>query len=316
MAFEAVAFAVKLGRAGLHRMSRNEECMIVMEYGLSFFLDEDKVEGAFNLLDSNAEIVAAISKVSAKVDLLLDEASTSSTQLLRDAYTAFDAQNYEESIQLFKEVGENARKAFNLSDNIDAWVASTQLRITDIFMRKSFEGGRFHAFPNLSALRQKEIATNLKDRVDDLLSKVDKEKKLKVEKAKNKVIGKEKKLTKTRVTLRETDGKVNLVLKRVYPVITQGLGWTNPDTRVSPNANDHQIDVFPKYIPEGKDSEVSIVISRRPEIVVSLYRRLDFAYESLQLEGESPHVLNWDLNGTSHQTIFDPANVREDSRFV
>ena len=76
MAFEAVAFAVKLGRAGLHRLSKNEECMIVMEYGLSFFLDEDKVEGAFNLLDSNAEIVAAISRVSAKVDLLLDEAST------------------------------------------------------------------------------------------------------------------------------------------------------------------------------------------------------------------------------------------------
>ena len=63
-----------------------------MEYGLSFFLDEDKVESAFNLLDSSAEIVAAIAKVGAKVDLLLDEASTSSTQLLRDAYTAFDAQ--------------------------------------------------------------------------------------------------------------------------------------------------------------------------------------------------------------------------------
>ena len=74
-------------------------------------------------------------------------------------------------------------------------------------MRKSFEGGRFHAFPNLSALRQKEIAMNLKDRVDDLLSKVDREKKLKVEKAKNKVIGKEKKLTKTKMTLRETDSK-------------------------------------------------------------------------------------------------------------
>ena len=63
-----------------------------MEYGLSFFLDEDKVESAFNLLDSSAEIVKAIAKVGAKVDLLLDEASTSSTQLLRDAYTAFDAQ--------------------------------------------------------------------------------------------------------------------------------------------------------------------------------------------------------------------------------
>ena len=109
---------------------------------------------------------------------------------------------------------------------------------------------------------------------------------------------------------------MNLVLKRVYPVITQGLGWTNPDTRVSPNANDHTIDVFPKYIPEGKDSEVGIVVSRRPELIVYLYRRLDFAYESLQLEGETPHILNWDLNGTSHQTIFDPANVREDGRYV
>ena len=79
-----------------------------------------------------------------------------------------------------------------------------------------------------------------RDRVDDLLSKVDKEKKLKVEKAKNKMIGKEKKLTKTRETLRATDAKVNLVLKRVYPVITQGLGWTNPDSRVSPSANDHR----------------------------------------------------------------------------
>ena len=109
---------------------------------------------------------------------------------------------------------------------------------------------------------------------------------------------------------------MNLVLKRVYPVITQGLSWTNPDTRISPNANDHTIDVFPKYIPEGKDSEVGIVVSRRPEIIVSLYRRLDFAYESLQLEGETPHILNWDLNGTSHQSIFDPANVREYGRFV
>ena len=36
-----------------------------MEYGLSFFLDEDKVESAFNLLDSNAEIVAAIAKAKA-----------------------------------------------------------------------------------------------------------------------------------------------------------------------------------------------------------------------------------------------------------
>ena len=110
--------------------------------------------------------------------------------------------------------------------------------------------------------------------------------------------------------------QVNLVLKRVYPVITQGLGWTNPDTRISPNANDHTIDVFPKYIPEGKDSEVGIVVSRRPEIIVYLYRRLDFAYESLQLEGETPHILNWDLNGTSHQSIFDPANVRDDGGFA
>ena len=72
------------------------------------------------------------------------------------------------------------------------------------------------------------------------MSKVDKEKKLKVEKAKNKMIGKEKKLTKTRETLRATNAKVNLVLKRVYPVITQGLRWTNPDSRVSPSANDHR----------------------------------------------------------------------------
>ncbi len=310
MALEVASLTLKLGGLGLRKLSEQEEMLFVMKYGLSFIVDEDIVDGLFDMISGNSELIKQMESVSKKVDLLLDEASVSSMQLLRDAYTAFDAQNYDESIQMFKEVGENARKAFNLSDNIDAWVASTQLRITDTFMRKSFEDGRFKSYGQLSVNRRKEIAANIRDRVEDLVAKAEKERKTKVQKGMKALINKSGRMKEARKDVKDINAKVNQVLRRAYPILTHGLGWTNPESRVSVTSKDFQFDVFPKYIPEGKENEVSIVISRRPEIVVSLYRRLDFAYDRLELSQDT-QFLEWVLNGTVHQKIIGSGNADE-----
>lgn len=132
---------------------------------------------------------------------------------------------------MYREVGENARKGFNLSLTVDGWVACTQLRLTDTFMRKSFEDGRFKQFSELSPNKRKEIAGNIRDRVDDLLVKAEAEKKAKVDKCKKAVLNKVTRIKETQKQLREIDSKVSDVLKRAYPILTQGLGWTNPDIR-------------------------------------------------------------------------------------
>jgi hypothetical protein len=67
------------------------------------------------------------------------------------------------------------------------------------------------------------------------------------------------------------------------------------------SSSDLKFDVFPKFVPEGKDSEVLAVLSKRPEVVVSLYRRLDFTYDSLELLEGDAHILTWTINGTVHQ---------------
>jgi hypothetical protein len=66
-------------------------------------VDDDLLEDVFDMFNANTDIIKQIDAIGKKVDLLLDEAHTSSLQLLRDAYTAFDAQNYEETIQMFRE---------------------------------------------------------------------------------------------------------------------------------------------------------------------------------------------------------------------
>ena len=48
---------------------------------------------------------------------------------------------------------------------------------------------------------------------------------------------------------------------------------------------------MPAYIPEGKDDAVHVMVARKPEIIVCLYRNLDYTYNTLDLiEGQ---VLNW-----------------------
>lgn len=101
-------------------------------------------------------------QVGEKVDTLLGEAQTSSTQLLRDAFIAYENCNYSEAASLFKEVRQNAFKAFNQSNKLESWVACTQLKITGSYMSKSYDERKgvlikvqslfgFHSCPSFKA---------------------------------------------------------------------------------------------------------------------------------------------------------------------
>ncbi len=48
------------------------------------------------------EITSQLVEIGKKVDLLLDEAQSSSMQLMRDAYIAYQHKNYEEACQVRK----------------------------------------------------------------------------------------------------------------------------------------------------------------------------------------------------------------------
>ena len=57
-----------------------------------------------NFISGVAEFEQQIAAIGKKVDLILGEAQSSSIQLMRDAFIAYDHKNYEEACQLFKEV--------------------------------------------------------------------------------------------------------------------------------------------------------------------------------------------------------------------
>lgn len=82
---------------------------------------------------------------------------------------------FRESNQLFKEVRQNAFKAFNQSDSLDSWVACTQLKMTAAYMCKSYEENRvkMQLFGDMTKERQREIASTIKGYVDDLFQKTD-----------------------------------------------------------------------------------------------------------------------------------------------
>ncbi len=75
--------------------------------------------------------------------------------------------------QLFKEVRQNAFKAFNQSTTLDGLVLTTQLKITASYMSKSYrEGAGMVVFARLQQDKRSEIAQTIRGYIDDLLAKV------------------------------------------------------------------------------------------------------------------------------------------------
>ena len=87
-------------------------------------------------------------------------------------------------------------------------------------MSKSFEDDRMTVFANLSQNRRQEIAQTVKGYIDDLLDKVDPFKKA--------IVGKKGKAKGAKDQMRQIDDLVDTVLVRAYPLLSQGLGLTNP----------------------------------------------------------------------------------------
>ena len=78
---------------------------------------------------------------------------------MRDALIAYDAGNYSEAISLFNEVRQNATKGFNMAQgNMDSLLRCTQLKITAVYIIKSFEDGEMKTMDRLSENRKKELA--------------------------------------------------------------------------------------------------------------------------------------------------------------
>ena len=119
----------RLAALGLRRVSQVDEVQEILKFGLSFLVSDDIADGVVSLLDRNQVVLDKIAEVGHKVDLLLGEATNSSLQILRDAFIAYDSKNFKEAALLFREVRQNAIKAFNLSDNVEAWVMTTQLKV-------------------------------------------------------------------------------------------------------------------------------------------------------------------------------------------
>lgn len=139
-------------------------------------------------------------------------------------------------------------------------------------------------FDNLAPEKQREIAQTIKGYLDDLLEKTEEKKKEIVEKAKKAAkFQAKKKMTEAKAKVQEIDDKVDEVLVRVYPLISQGLHWTEPKKTLTPIDESLSFDVFPVYIPEGKDDSVQVMVCKMPEIIVSLHRKLDFSYNTLDL---------------------------------
>ena len=102
-------------------------------------------------------------------------------------------------------------------------------------MSKSFEDDRMTVFANLSQNRRQEIAQTVKGYIDDLLDKVDPFKKAIIEKTKKAIVGKKGKAKGAKDQMRQIDDLVDTVLVRAYPLLSQGLGLTNPLKTVTCN---------------------------------------------------------------------------------
>ena len=89
------------------------------------------------------------------------------------------------------------------------------------------------------------------------------------EKAKKGMFGEKKRMKDARDKIETIDDKLDIVLKRAYPLLTQGLGWTFPHQTVRMSADSLEFDVFPFYIPEGKEDAVAIIVASRPELTVT-----------------------------------------------
>lgn len=72
---------------------------------------------------------------------------------------------------------------------------------------------------------------------------------------------------------------------RTYPLLAQGLEWTKPKSRISPKVNYFNFEVYPKYVPEGREQSVEVTIASKPHLTIKLHKKLDFSYESLDLDG-------------------------------
>ena len=78
---------------------------------------------------------------------------------MRDALIAYDAGSYDEAVKLFTEVRQNAIKGFNKADgNIESLVKCTQLKITAVYVCKSYEDGEVRALDRLTDSRRRELA--------------------------------------------------------------------------------------------------------------------------------------------------------------
>ncbi len=276
----------KLGALGARKLGEHEECIVVLRFGLSFVFPDVLVDTLFGMLPMQLE--EQMADIGRKLDLLLGEAQLTSMQLLRDAFIAFDTGNYSGACQLFHEVRKNATRAFNQSDNIEAWVTTTQLKITATFLTKSFESDRMVLFTDLTPNRRLEIARTVKGYIDDLIAKADSLKKDTVEKVKRASFQQKARTKEAKEKLKGIDDKINPVLRATYPVLSHGLGLTDPNRRIRAFSNDEfNFDVLPKYIPEGKLNHVSVMVAKKPELIIGMHRRLDFTYESLDLiEGQ------------------------------
>ncbi len=114
-----------------------------------------------------------LAEVGKKVDLILEEAQSSSMQLIRDAFIAYEHRNYQDACQLFKEVRQCAFRAFNQSTTLEAAVLTTQLKIAASYMNKSYrEGVGMVVFARLQQDKRSEIALTIRGYIDDLLAKV------------------------------------------------------------------------------------------------------------------------------------------------
>ena len=273
MALDAIGLALSATSLGLKLVTGSESTSRQIQYGLSFVLPEKAVMKIFDdiLLD---DVDTKLQEVKEKVDLLLSSEQKTSVDTLQDALRGLRFNDDPlKAAALFDKARSQATRAFHHGQSMDDWLACTKLKLTATYFSKSLVSKHgLVPFGHLEPLKQREIAETFLSDVEKLLDKADQAKQSSLEAMNSKKLRRKSKLiSRTKNDVKAVDLSLDRVLTHTYPLISQGLKWTNPFERGDEAKVEFK--VHPRFLPSGHDGAVAkLLLSNDLKLVATLHR--------------------------------------------
>ena len=195
-----------------------------------------------------AQILKTVQRIEAKVDTMLKEPLNSAIDYFNTAMSEIENDSYDDAYKSFKDVIENATKAFHYVSgkkvdiqSFQEYVKAIQLLIISRISRYSYDKDKkcFLPFPTLPSNKVKLIGDFLEDLVKKSLSQ------------KTNVKTKFFSFNSQSEQKEKIQDILDQILKICYSYISQNRGWTNMRTKINPAEKKFSMTVMPQYLPEG-----------------------------------------------------------------